>query len=689
MSRNFCFELTFPRDLDLNMAAEMFTALAGLFPPERKPGTPASVPTAAFEVLATAGGIHHLLTVPIHLAQTVRAHLRTAVPAIGLAEVELPPRGWLRAVELDRHGFLSEADHAGLAVTLLGSLTDLTGGEAVLLQAVLTPLGERLGYEDEALFAGVLRLAVAGEATSADARLRRVMAAYRGLGARVARALPPRWLGRVSDQAPPLLFWPLHLSAATLALVCALPMNGPEVPGLVLGRGRRFQADPEVPTTGSPIAHGNFLGAERPLAITGDDRLKHLYLLAPTGAGKSTLMLGQLTTDIEAGHGVVLVEPGSEMVKSVLARIPPERADDVVVYDLTETERPVGFNILAGDPYAVMGQVTTVLDQLFALSANAPRAIDALRSALLTVALAGLTLCEVPVVLAPGPGGKALRDKVARGLDNSALADYWSWFEGLKPGEQAEVAAPIARRLRPFLLYPSLRASLGQVGSGFDMAELLANGKILLVPLSRGQLGDELAFMTGALVLARLWSAIQARPTGSRDFFVYLDEFQDLIKLPIGLGEMFAQARSRHVGFVVAHHHLGQLSPTLRRDVLGNVRSKVVFRLGVEDARVMAAEFGEGVRAEDIQALGAYEVMVQLLAANRVTRPATGMTYPAPPPISSAAEIRERSRQRYGRAMAEIEAELAERHQAHVPQRTPSGRPSVDPPAVGWEDWPE
>ncbi len=671
---NVTYELAFPPRLEHAAAVDMFRALTAVYPPLRARGAPPRLPVVVFEVLASVGGVRYLLSVAPYLSSTVQAHVGTAVPGVGMAKTRRRQQSWLRAAELSHSG-QPDSRLAQNAWTLLGGLTDLGRGELALIQLVLSP-SQPLGLEAAPTFWGVVRLAVAGDDAAAAHRLERILVIYRGLGATKLRTLPPRWLGRINAQAKPL-DWPLRLSVTCLPLLCALPLGSPQLLGINLARGRQLPPDILIPSDGRRIAEANSLGPKRALTIRTADRLKHQYLISSTGAGKSTVMLGQITADIHDGCGVAVLDPKGDLVHEVLDRIPPERIDDVILYDLAEEQRPVGFNILAGaNPYVVTGSIQAIMDQLFDFATNAPRATEALRSAVLTAALNRQTLLEASLLLGVGLRNRQLRTRLTADVTNPELLDYWRWFDTLRPAEQAEVAAPVTRRLRSLLFYPTLRASLGQLDTGFDLADVLANNRILLVPLARGHLGDEPARLIGALVMAKLWSAIQARPREARQpFFVYLDEFQDLIRLPIGMGDVFAQARGFGVGLVVAHQHFDQLTKAQRRDVLSNVRSKVAFRLGAEDARLLAAEFGEDVHPRDLMNLGAYEVMVQLLADNTVTRPATGTTYPPPPSLGQATAVRLRSAERYGRPIAELEQELENRLGG-----TPGGA-SADAPA--------
>jgi hypothetical protein len=210
-----------------------------------------------------------------------------------------------------------------------------------------------------------------------------------------------------------------------------------------------------------------------------------------------------------------------------------------------------------------------------------------------------------------------------------------------------------------------LRNVLGQANPLLDFDELLSGGRILLVPLSKGLLGEDAAALLGALVIARLWQAVQRRaqlvPDARRPVFCFIDEFQDFLALPIPIPELMAQARSLKFGLTLAHQNLAQLNREIQESVLANARSRVIWQPSASDATRLAREVAP-LTAQDLQGLGAHQVVVTLSTGGSVPPPATGRTRPAPPITSDAQAIKEHSRQLYGRDRAEVEAEMRRRH---------------------------
>ncbi len=219
-------------------------------------------------------------------------------------------------------------------------------------------------------------------------------------------------------------------------------------------------------------------------------------------------------------------------------------------------------------------------------------------------------------------------------------------------------------KMRPFLLNPGLRAVIGQRKPRITMSHILADGKILLVPLRKQIIGAEAARLTGSLAVAELWQAIQNRlsvPTASRrPVMVYIDEVQDYLHLPTDLADALAQARGLGAGFTLAHQYASQLSNTMRAGFVGNIRSRVAFQLAHDDATLLAKGHPE-ITANDFTALPAFHVYASLATSNgQVTPYASGRTAALSPPTSDADALRRISQERYGQSLDDVEKDLAE-----------------------------
>jgi len=473
------------------------------------------------------------------------------------------------------------------------------------------------------------------------------------------------------------LWWQLRLNVNELLALTAWPLGSDELPGLPAIHPKPLPPAPGTTGVQRVIARASAPGVEAQLALPVHAALQHLHVIGPTGVGKSVLLGRLITQDIAAGHGAVVIEPKGDLVEDVLAHLPPERRNDVVVLDAAD-RTPVGLNPLASSGERAEVTADLLLAVFKALYADSwgPRTQDILHACLLTLARRDdATLVMLPLLLTD----TGFRRSLTSGLhDPLALEPFWAWYEQLAPGERAQAIAPLMNKLRQWLLRPSLRAVLGQREPRFQLSQVFTEHKILLVPLRKAILGPEAAALLGSLVVAQLWQAIQARavvPIHKRDpVLVYIDEVQDYLHLPTDLSDALAQARGFGVGFTLAHQFLSQLPPPMRAAVLSNARSRVCFQLSREDGGLFAKGHPE-LSPEDFTALGQYQVYASLFARGAASPYASGVTLPPSPATSRPAELLRISRQRYGRPLDEIEAGFTDLLKAsHHNSETPLGR---------------
>ena len=449
----------------------------------------------------------------------------------------------------------------------------------------------------------------------------------------------------------------------------AWPLGDVSLPGLSLGGTRALAPSAEIPRYGRVVLQSTYPGMERPLALSLPDSLRHLHVIGPTGVGKSTLLLGLICQDMQAGRGVIVVDPKGDLVADVLDRIPPERTGDVVLLDPADEQRPVGLNLLArpsDSPELVVDQVVSIFHDLYRDSWG-PRTDDILRAALLTlVGVPGMTLAEVPLLLTDPAFRRPL---VGRINDPVALGPFWGWYDGLSDGERTAAIGPVMNKLRTFLLRRRLRNILGQAEPVFDFDQALAARSIVLVPLTKGLLGEEAAALLGSLVVTRLWQAVQARaaiPAAERPVtFAYIDEFQDYLHLPAGVETMLAQARGLGPG-LDAGAPASRAAPGQRprggagqrpqpRHLPGGGRRRLDTR-----PRARAPRGRRPAGARPLRGGGA-------AVGRGPDRPAGHRQHPAPAPVTGQAHTaRLRSRAYYGTDRAEVEAAIQARHTGRV-----------------------
>lgn len=486
---------------------------------------------------------------------------------------------------------------------------------------------------------------------------------------------------------------PAKLDAVRRPWRAGLELGAGEIVGMVgwpVGEGAlpatpsahpRVLALPQARETQRAFATGVADQAGERLGISIGDALYHTVLLGPTGAGKSTALAHLALADIQAGRGVLLIDPKTDLVADILARIPEQRRDDVVVIDPTSS-RPVGINPLARtqaargasssvgggvlgggvSPELVADTVLATLKGVFAESWGV-RVEQVLSAALVTLARTpGATLVDLPLVLT----NAAYRQRLiaASGADPLGTGQFWAAYEALSEAQRQQWVGPVLTRLQPFLIRPHLRATLGQAAPSFDLGEVFTRRRIVLVSLNKGVLGAESARLLGSLLVGQLWPRILARaavePSRRHVVSVFIDEVQDYLSLPGSLADALAQARSLGAAFHLAHQYRGQLPAALKAGIDANARNKIIFSLSATDAAELARQ-AISLEAADFQLLPRFGVYARTMHHGRENPWCHATTLPPTPPMQDALALRASSQARYGQDAAQTEAALLAR----------------------------
>ncbi len=626
----------------------------------------------------------------------LRAGLQGVAPGLRLNEEDADPLpkprlrayvGWRGTFVLLRH------DQRELAVAgLLGVLRSVEGQERLRLRVRLRPLVrpqapsyrqpadpglvERLLFPDQPLprdqlrrirdqFGGPLlsvRIEVAVW-TASRARARRLLAAVvAGLKARSG----PRGRCSVRTHRWAVPGFGTMLAPPELVALLGWPIQGPDVPGLSYVRSPQRLPDEAIPARGGRRwGVSTWPGMEtRELHQPVVGSLSHGLILGPTGSGKSSLLASLLLDDVKGGRGVLLLDMKGDTALDVLARIPENRHGDVVVLDPSDGRPMPGLKAMGSrTPELTADLWVGLFRNLFADSWGV-RTERYLRLGVQTLALgAGATITELPRVFSD----PSFRHHLLRSAD-PLLGSAWASFEALSPTQQAEhLMAPLGK-VQDVIGRRIVRAVLGQPEPKMTVGQVMRQARIVVARLSPGLLGTPTAQLLGALMVYEVYQAVMARqqvvPAARRPFGVYIDEPAVMGLAGVPLDALYELARGLGVGITTATQSVNQLPPTVQSALLLNAATLATFRTGSRDARIMAAELAS-VDVDQLQHLGRYEIALRLgLGPGQVTSVATARTLPLPDATADIEGLRDASAERYGTALEDVEAALAERWQA-------------------------
>ncbi len=388
-------------------------------------------------------------------------------------------------------------------------------------------------------------------------------------------------------------------------------------------------ATPPAPIT--YFARLNFRNQRTPFGIKRGDRLSHMYVIGKTGTGKSTLLETLVRQDIANGEGFALIDPHGDLVERIAQTIPEDRREDVIYFNVPDDAQPFGYNPLKyvrEDRRALAASGFLETFKMMWEDAWGVRMEHILRNALL--ALLDQPDASMPDILRL-MSDRAFRRSVARAVQNPQVKQFWlKEFEQYSYRYRADGIAPIQNKVGAFLADPRILRILTAPKRTLHFRRIMDRGKVLLVNLSKGRIGDDAASLLGGLLVTTLGLAAFSRADtperDRRDFFLYVDEFQSFTTLSVA--NMLSELRKYRVGLVLAHQYLFQLDPAIRHAVLGNAGTIVSFRLGPMDAAVFAWEFEPKFDTVDLLNLPNHYTYLKLMIDGTPSQPFSAVTFP-------------------------------------------------------------
>jgi len=459
------------------------------------------------------------------------------------------------------------------------------------------------------------------------------------------------------------------LSSEEVATIFHFPISVTEAPKIRWLKAGAAAPPVNIPKEGLPVGYSEYRGVRTDIRLTDDDRRRHLYVVGQTGTGKSYFIEGLAKWDAKRNHGFCFIDPHGDAIENILESIPRERADDVIVFDPADTARPIGLNMLEFDPERpeqktfVINEMIGIFDQLYDLkSTGGPMFEQYMRNAMLLIMEhpeSGSTLMEISRVLAD----EDFRRMKLSHCRNPIVRDFWT-KEAEKAGGEAALAnmVPyITSKLTTFVANDIMRPIISQQESGIDFRKVMDEGKILLVNLSKGKIGEINARLLGMVIVGKLLMAALSRvdmPEEDRkDFYLYMDEFQNVTTDSIA--QILSEARKYRLDLVIAHQFVGQLKEEISKAVFGNVGSMISFRVGPEDAEFLERQFAPVFTASDLMNVDNRQVFARLLMNGEQARPFNMKTLSSPPGDRKVAEaLKELSRLRYGRDEVVVNREI-------------------------------
>ena len=724
-------QIAVPRDneIKIDAAEQLFASLYGLFdnkffaflrPQEH----------ISFEIVAKREDIRFYVSVPKDAVDLVGKQINGAYPGADIKEVEeysiFSQQGKVSfaSLRLRYADYLPIRTYRDLPTDSLSSITSMLAkmeeGEGAVVQVLVQPTSDRwrnLGRsyvakvkKDEANpekasfktnpktleaidqkilkpgFNTVVRIVVTSTTKAkADMHLKNILSAFEQFSSdnnsfwKIKLQIKYIFMINFIYRYFPMFSLPLFrqysiLNSDELATIFHLPNKTVETPYIFWLNAKRAPAPMLIPESGLFLGVSKFRGVERPIFVGDDDRRRHMYIIGKTGTGKSQLLEEMVMQDINSGKGVAVIDPHGDLIDGILSRIPASRAEDVIYFDPSDTERPMGLNMLEAQTeeqkHFVVTSIVGLMYKLYdpmKTGIIGPRFEHSIRNAMLTVmSEPGNTFVEVVRILTDSAYVQKLLPKVT----DPMVRRYWTdQIAQTADFHKSEVLDYIVSKFGRFVTNKLMRNIIGQSQSSFDFRKVMDEGKILLVNLAKGKLGEENSNFLGLILVPRILISAMSRQEipedKRRDFYLYVDEFQNFATPDFA--QILSEARKYKLNLTVANQFIGQMEEEVKNAVFGNVGSLVAFRVGVTDANYLQHEFQPTFSESDLINIDKYNAYVKTIVHNEPVKPFSidltkDMSKVAAmqnPQIAKA--IIQLSRLKYGRSKELVEAEMSER----------------------------
>ncbi len=460
------------------------------------------------------------------------------------------------------------------------------------------------------------------------------------------------------------------LNLEELASIYHFPTHYIETPYIKAAKSVSAPPPADLPERGEVcIGQVNYRNEKKKIYFANRaDRRRHLYLVGQTGVGKSAFMEGMIAQDMVNGDGVAVVDPHGELVEHVLAMVPKNRVEDVVIFEPFDIERPCGLNMLEYDSpeqkdFAVQ-EMISIFMKLFPPEIIGPMFEHYMRNAMLAL-MADKdnpgTLVEIPKMFTDPAFLQQRLSKVSDPVVRSFWTKEWAATTG---STRSDMLGYVVSKLGRFIENEMMRNIIGQAHSGFDLSEIMDGKKIFLANLSKGLTGEVNSSLLGLILVSKIQMAAMRRAriaeADRKDFYLYIDEFQNFTTDSIAT--ILSEARKYKLNLVMAHQYMPQLKQEIRDAVLGNVGTIGAFRIGAEDAENLEKQFEPGFSRFDLVNLDNFTMIIKMMINNKISTPFKMDTLPPPqgrPEVMEA--IKKISKLKYSKPKTVVEDEISQR----------------------------
>lgn len=459
---------------------------------------------------------------------------------------------------------------------------------------------------------------------------------------------------------------------AELASIYHLPHASVSTPNIVWSGSKKGEPPANLPLRENTpeedltiIGETNFRNVYRVFGIKRDDRRRHIYMVGKSGTGKSTLIENMAVNDVMAGRGVIIVDPHGELADKVLACIPDNRINDVIVFDPSDREFPVAFNLLESvdDDFKtiVASGFVGIFKKIFGDSWG-PRLEHIMRNTVFALLdYPGSTMLDIPRMLT----NSRFRDKVLEKVHDPVIKEFWlNEFASYDTKFRTEAVSPILNKVGQFLSSSTVRNVVGQAESSINIREIMDQQKIMIVNLSRGKIGEDNSALLGAMMVTKVQLAAMSRADTTIDHrpdsYLYVDEFQNFATESFAV--ILSEARKYNLNLTMAHQYIAQLSDEVKDAVFGNAGTLITFRVGGTDAEALIGEFAPVFETTDLVNLDKHQIYTKLLI-NGISSPAfSARTLPPVQKLSGNIDaVIKQSRDKYSNTRAAVQDSILNR----------------------------